>query len=138
MIYIGGKQCRDFVNIKDVVYANVMALNDARMDYEVYNVGGGKAFTVLEFSEIVRKEIQPYHESELPAAEIPGLYRYGDTRNACSEIKKLQSLGWKPYRKPGESVKDYVKWLYEQENVEDILEYANKTMKQLNVVRTIK
>jgi dTDP-L-rhamnose 4-epimerase len=35
-----------------------------------------------------------------------------------------------------ESVREYVSWLYEQDNVEDIMEYAMKTMKDLNVVRS--
>jgi dTDP-L-rhamnose 4-epimerase len=136
-IYEDGKQCRDFVNIHDVVKANLMALNDDRMAYEVYNVGGGKPYTVYEFSEIVRREIQKYHSTELPTADTPGLYRYGDTRNACSNISKLQMLGWQPDFTPTNSVKEYVEWLYAQDNVEDILEYANKTMQRLNVVRAI-
>jgi len=36
-----------------------------------------------------------------------------------------------------ESVREYVSWLYEQDNVEDILEYAMKTMKDLDVVRAV-
>lgn len=136
-IYEDGLQCRDFVNIHDVVNANIMALNDERMAYGVYNVGGGKDYTVFDFSEIVRNEIQKYHKSVLPTAEIPGLYRYGDTRNACSDTGKLLALGWHPEFSPVESVKEYVEWLYEQDNVEDILDYADKTMQSLNVVRKV-
>jgi dTDP-L-rhamnose 4-epimerase len=134
-LYEDGGQCRDFVNIHDVVKANVMALDDIRMENEVYNVGGGKAYTVKEFSEIVRREIQEHSQSVLPVALRPNLYRYGDTRNACSDTKKLLSLGWKPEFAPKDSVRDYVNWLYEQDNVEDILEYANKTMERANVIR---
>jgi dTDP-L-rhamnose 4-epimerase len=134
-IYEDGKQCRDFVNIHDVVKANLLALEDDRMAYQVFNVGGGVSHTVLDFSEIVRKEIQQYHKEELPHASIPGLYRYGDTRNACSDTTKLTALGWNPSCTPADSVKEYVEWLYAQDNVEDILEYANQTMKRLNVVR---
>jgi dTDP-L-rhamnose 4-epimerase len=136
-IYEDGNQCRDFVNIHDVVKANIMALDDDRMAYEVYNVGGGNPYTVFEFSEIVRREIQNYHHTELDIAEIPGLYRYGDTRNACSNTSKLQALGWQPDFAPADSVREYVEWLYVQDNVEDILEYADRTMQQLNVVRAI-
>ena len=136
-IYEDGEQYRDFVNIHDVVKANIMALNDDRMSYEVYNVGGGKAYAVMDFSEIVRREIQKRHSSELPAASIPKLYRYGDTRNACSNTGKLKALGWRPEFSPADSVREYVEWLYAQENVEDILEYAEKTMKNMNVVRSI-
>jgi dTDP-L-rhamnose 4-epimerase len=135
-IYEDGRQCRDFINIHDVVKANLMALTDERMDNQVFNVGGGEAYTVFDFSEIVRMEIQKYHDTELPVASVPGQYRYGDTRNACSDTEKLLSLGWKPEFAPSDSVREYVEWLYAQDNVEDILEYAEQTMQRLNVVRT--
>jgi len=137
-IYEDGLQCRDFVNIKDVVRANLMALEDNRMNDQIFSVGGGRAYTVKEFAEIVRKEVQKYKTHALPKAEVPGLYRFGDTRNACSDISKLKALGWEPQHSPVESVRAYVSWLYEQDNVEDIMEYAIKTMRDLNVVRRVK
>ena len=129
------------MNIHDVVRANVMALEDERMDYEVFNVGGGRAYTVLEFAEIVRKISVEYAEKKYltqrrKGAKVPGVYRFGDTRNACSDISKIRVLGWEPTYTPEDSVREYVKWLYEQDNVEDILEYAEKTMKEMDVVRS--
>lgn len=75
------------------------------------------------------------NEGELPETEVPGFYRFGDTRNACSDISKIRALGWEPEMTPRDSVREYVAWLYEQDNVEDILAYAEKTMKEMNVVR---
>jgi len=152
-VYEDGKQCRDFVNIHDVVRANVIALEDERMDYGVFNVGGGKAYTVKDFAEIVkeqmsevrgqksekdrgrRSEVGSRMTEKLPEPKVPGFYRFGDTRNACSDISKIRALGWEPEMTPRDSVKEYVAWLYEQDNVEDILAYAEKTMKEMNVVR---
>ena len=73
----------------------------------------------------------------LPRAVVPGFYRFGDTRNACSDISKLKSRGWEPENSPRDSVKEYLAWLYEQDNVEDILDYAEKTMKNLDVIRSV-
>jgi len=42
VIYEDGQQLRDYVNIEDVVRANLLALEDSRTDYEVYDVVGGK------------------------------------------------------------------------------------------------
>jgi dTDP-L-rhamnose 4-epimerase len=137
-IYEDGLQSRDFINIRDVVRANLMALEDDRMNDQVFNVGGGHPYTVKEFAEIVRKEVQNHKTDSLPEPEVPGLYRFGDTRNACSDISKLKALGWEPLHSPVESVRDYVDWLYEQDHVEDIMEYAMKSMKKLNVVRGVK
>ncbi|MBT3258761.1 MAG: NAD-dependent epimerase/dehydratase family protein [Deltaproteobacteria bacterium] len=137
-LYEDGLQCRDFVNIHDVVRANVMALEDGRMDYGVFNVGGGRAYTVQAFAEIVREQmsdVRGQKSGELPEAKVPGLYRFGDTRNACSDISKIRGLGWEPEMTPKDSVQEYVEWLYAQDNVEDILAYAEKTMKDMDVVR---
>jgi dTDP-L-rhamnose 4-epimerase len=133
--YEDGQQCRDFVNIHDVVRANLLVLDDENANYQVFNVGGGKPYTIVEFAEIVRLEVEKRKDHSLPEAEKPNLYRFGDTRNACSSIDKIKQLGWQPENTPRESVADYVKWLYEQDNVEDILDYADKIMKNSNVVR---
>ena len=79
--YEDGLQCRDFVNIHDVVQANLLALENENVDYQVFNVGGGKPYTIVEFADIVRVEVENYKDHPLPPAEIPGLYRFGDTRN---------------------------------------------------------
>ncbi len=130
-------QCRDFVNIHDVVKANLLVLNDESANYRVFNVGGGKAYTVADFAETVRAEISRYKTDELQPAVFPNLYRFGDTRNACSDISQIRGLGWEPAHTPKDSVKEYVEWLYEQDNVEDILAYAMKIMKNTNVVRPV-
>ena len=51
-IYEDGQQIRDFVNIHDVVDANILVMNDDRANYEMFNVGGGKPITVNELSLI--------------------------------------------------------------------------------------
>src|SRR5262245_44426506 len=71
-IYEDGQQVRDFVNIHDVVDANLLVLEDPRADYQVFNVGGGRAWTVNEFAQIAARAF---------GAEITprpsGHYRYG-------------------------------------------------------------
>jgi dTDP-L-rhamnose 4-epimerase len=133
-LYEDGLQKRDFVNIHDVVEANYFVLNDSRADYQVFCVGGGKPYTVKEFADIVARV---HGKSDLPA-KIPGEYRLGDTRNTCSDITKLKSLGWAPKYSPEHSVQEYLEYLKEQSNIEDILAYAEKTMKKLNVVRSVR
>jgi dTDP-L-rhamnose 4-epimerase len=133
LVYEDGQQLRDYVNIHDVVAANVLVLEDPRANYEVFGVGGDQGYTVVEFANIVAdvygKEIDP---------RIPGVYRFGDTRHIVSDVSKLKGLGWKPQRTPKDSVEEYVAWLREQDNVEDILDYAEKHMKKSSVLREVK
>lgn len=130
-VYEDGMMLRDFVNVHDVVDANILVMQDEKANYNAFNVGGGKSYSVKGFSEIVAKEFG----KEDIAANISGEYRFGDTRNACSDITKLKSLGWSPLRTAEDSVKEYVEYLRAQTDIEDILAYAENTMKNLNVVR---
>ncbi len=133
-LYEDGLQKRDFVNIHDVVDANLLVLQDNRADYQVFCVGGGVAYTIKDFADIVAK----VHNKEHIKPLIPGEFRVGDTRNTCSDISKLKQLGWSPKRTAVESVEEYLAYLKEQTDIHDILEYAEKTMKQLNVVRKVR
>jgi len=132
-IYEDGQQLRDFVNIEDVVEANILVLEKPEANFQVFNVGGGKAYTVIEFAQIVANifgvEFKP---------NIPGKYRFGDTRHIMSDISKLKNLGWSPKYSPEKSVRDYKEWLESQNLKSSILEYAEKTMEKLNVVISIK
>ncbi len=130
-VYEDGMMLRDFVNVHDVVDANILVMQDERANYNAFNVGGGKAYTVKGFSEIVAGEFG----KDNIIANVSGEYRFGDTRNACSDISKLKSLGWSPLRTAEDSVKEYVNYLRAQTDIEDILSYAENTMKNLNVVR---
>lgn len=134
VVYEDGNQTRDFVNIHDVVDANVLVLTDSRADYEAFCVGGGKPYTVIEFAKIVAS----VHGKEQLEAKLPGEFRLGDTRNTCSDITKLRSLGWEPKRTARESVEEYLQYLREQTDIDDILDYAERTMKSMNVVRSVK
>ena len=132
-IYEDGLMCRDFVNVSDVVRANLLVLEDERADNQAYCVGGGKAYTINEFAHEVSKA---YSKEELSPL-ISGKYRFGDTRHACSSIKKLQALGWQPQKTIVDSIAEYKAYLEEQTDIEDILEYSDRQMKKMNVVREV-
>jgi len=53
-----GKQTRDFVNVEDVVLANILAMDSFNVGKgEVINIGGGKSYSVLDVAKIVGGEI---------------------------------------------------------------------------------
>lgn len=133
-VYEDGMMRRDFINIKDVVAANLLALDDDRAVGQQFNVGGGRDYTVLEFAKLVASI------SGVPELEprVPGIFRYGDTRHSCSDSAKLQGLGWAPKYSAADSVTDYVNWLNEHSDIEDIFDYAEKNMRALDVVRDVR
>ena len=131
VIYEDGRQRRDYVNIGDVVAANLLVLEDERADYQVFNVGGGTAYTVREFYDALQEET-----GRVQAPVLGSFYRYGDTRHIVSDVSRLKALGWKPQATIRDSIRAYWNYLNEQEDIENILEHAERTMKQLDVVRT--
>jgi dTDP-L-rhamnose 4-epimerase len=132
-IYEDGMQIRDYVNYQDVVDANIMVLETDKANYHGFNVGGGKGYTVLDFygkvQGVTGKRIAPI---------IATYYRYGDTRHIFSDISKLKSLGWAPSVPIEESIGEYWEYLRRQTDIDDILEYAEKTMMKKGVVRAVK
>lgn len=133
MIYEDGQQIRDFVNIQDVVDANLLVLHDKRADHEMFNVGGDKPYTVAEFASAVAEVFGVSNYSPIPC----GKYRFGDTRHICSDVSKLKRLGWKPTRSIHDSVEAYKGWLATADNAAEILDYCNLQMAKLNVVRDV-
>ena len=132
-LYEDGKAIRDYVNIHDVVDANVLVLTDEQAVGRVFNVGGGTGYTTEQFAEIVRRQ---YH-SDLPG-RISGEYRFGDTRHIVSDIDALAGLGWSPKRAPAESVAEYAIWLSGMAGLDEILAEADAKMRTLGVVRKSK
>jgi dTDP-L-rhamnose 4-epimerase len=129
-LYEDGGAIRDYVNIDDVVDANVLALSDARAVGRVFNVGGGQAVTTQEFADIVMRQ----YGSAQPGM-VTGEYRFGDTRHILSDIGALRSLGWEPRHTPAESVAAYAAWLYGMDGLDGVLAEAETRMRALGVVR---
>ncbi len=124
-VFEDGRQLRDYVNVEDVARANRLALENDRANYEVFNVGGGKGYTVLEFAGIV---------SPTPPSVI-GEYRVGDTRHSVSDISKLQALGWQPTKTPHDSVREYVAWIRQQKLDKDYAAEALDTLRKTGALR---
>jgi dTDP-L-rhamnose 4-epimerase len=129
-LYEDGQAIRDYVNIHDVVDANVLVLTDDRAAGRVFNVGGGTPYTTQEFADVVRRQ----YGSDQPA-RISGEYRFGDTRHICSDIDALKQLGWAPTRSPAESVAEYAEWLQGMPGLDGVLAEADAKMRALGVVR---
>ena len=130
VLYEDGEAIRDYVNIEDVVDANVLVLWDDRAAGRVFNVGGGQAVTTREFADIVMRQ----YGSDQPGV-VTGEYRFGDTRHILSDIGALRALGWEPRRTPAQSVAAYAAWLEGMDGLDGVLAEADARMRALGVVR---
>ncbi len=133
VLYEDGQNVRDYVNIADVVDANVLVLEDEGAIGRVFNVGGAEAVTTEQFADTVRHQ----YGSEVQA-RVTGEYRFGDTRHILSDVSALGELGWKPRRTPADSVKAYAEWLVGVPGLDGVLAEADARMRALGVVRKAK
>jgi len=129
IIYEDGLQIRDFVNIEDVVRANLLVLEKEEADYQCFNVGGGIPYTVLEFAEIVAKVFGCPFEPKLTNE-----FRFGDTRHIMSDITKLKKLGWSPCNDVEYSVRTYKEWLTGENVSAEALDNALHQMREMNII----
>ncbi len=130
ILYEDGGAIRDYLNIEDVVDANVLVLSDDRAAGRVFNVGGGQAVNTQEFADIVMRQ---YGSDQ--SGMVTGEYRFGDTRHILSDISALRALGWKPRRTPAQSVAAYAAWLEGMDGLDGVLAQADARMRALGVVR---
>ncbi len=130
--YEDGQQQRDYVNVRDVARANVLALEHDGANFKVLNVGGGKAVRVLEFAglmlEACRSSLEPL---------VPGQFRVGDTRHTVSDISECGRLGWQPQIPVEQNIREYLDWIAEQDAPRDYVEQAERAMLHDQVIRTV-
>jgi dTDP-L-rhamnose 4-epimerase len=130
--YEDGQQLRDYVNVADVARANVLAMESDADLHAVYNVGGGRAVTVLEFARIMLKACESSLEPH-----VPGEYRLGDTRHTISDITAIKRLGWEPTVPVEQNVVEYLDWMTGFSATAEYLAEAERVMREQGVIRSV-
>lgn len=130
--YEDGQQLRDYVNVADVAKANIIAMESVAGGHPIYNVGGGRAITVMDFARIMLDA----SESSLEP-DVPGVYRLGDTRHTVSDIGAMKSLGWEPVVPVEQSVVEYLQWMSGFTRTADYLAEADRVMREQQVIRPV-
>lgn len=125
-IFEDGKESRDFVYIDDIVDATILGIEKDEANYEVFNVGLGKAIDVLTVANILVKEY-----SSNSKIEISGNYRLGDIRDNYADLTKIkEKLGFEPKVSFEEGISKFVQWVNLQEVSEDKYEKSINEMKE--------
>lgn len=91
VIYGDGTQSRDFVFVRDVAKANVLAATMPDVNGGVFNVARGQRTTLLELlttlSDLLQQPIEPIHDPP----------RLGDIKDSLADITAAQTtLGFEP------------------------------------------
>ena len=91
VIFGDGNQLRDFIFVKDVVKANLLAANGSKAQGKIFNIGTGRSVRVNELWEMICQlegnKIEPKYESA----------RIGDVRESVANIDHAKrDLGFEP------------------------------------------
>jgi dTDP-L-rhamnose 4-epimerase len=126
MIFEDGHQTRDFIHVSDVVRANLLAMDAEIANGTIYNVGTGKATTVLRVAELL-SDLLGLREPP----DVVGKYRAGDIRHCCSDISRIRrELGYEPQVDLAEGMAELLEWLRGQAAVDRIDQAAEELAKR--------
>lgn len=102
-IFGDGRQTRDFVNVRDVVAANVRA-GGSKTARGVFNIGSGTRITINKLAERMI-----HYGSEVPIRHGPP--RAGDVRHSLADIRKARkTFGFQPSITMENGLREYLEW----------------------------
>lgn len=132
LVFEDGLQLRDYVHVADAVEANMLVLEHSGANGEIFNVGSGRATSVLDYARRLAYRMGSENE-----AAAPGVYRVGDCRRAISSISKLEALGWKSTRGLNEIFDDSLRWFDAADDGSHHLPSAIDTMQKFGLIRSV-
>ena len=98
---------RDYVFVKDVVQANVIALKKGNLNS--YNIGTGVETTTGELFREISRQMQ------VDSEPIPGAARPGDIRRSCLNFTKARNeLDWQPQYSLEAGISETIRYFKEQ------------------------
>jgi dTDP-L-rhamnose 4-epimerase len=107
LVFEDGKQMRDFVNVKDVVQANLLAMERPQADGMALNIGSGEPISIREVAMAISLALKV----QIPA-DLTGKFRSGDIRHCFADISAARELlGYEPKVRFAQGMKDLAMWL---------------------------
>ncbi len=108
IIYGDGEQTRDFIDVRDVVSANILAFE--KQAAGVYNIGTGKASTVNDLVKCVKEAAG----KQVKTVSKPP--RAGEVRDSVAAVSKAKKeLGFIPKITLKQGVSDYFGWFFQKQ-----------------------
>ena len=111
IIFEDGRQTRDFVNVRDVVQANLLALSSSAIDGMAVNVGSGRPISICEVAHQMARTL-----GVTIAPRVQGAYRSGDIRHCFADISAISSAaGYVPRVDFSAGLAELVEWINSQQ-----------------------
>ena len=105
LLFEDGHQTRDFIDVRDIVRANLLVMTHPDAPYQSFNVGTGRATSILDVARLLGTlygtPIEP---------EITRKFRAGDIRHCYADIARLRALGFTPSVALEDGLRELVAW----------------------------
>jgi dTDP-L-rhamnose 4-epimerase len=122
VIFEDGLQQRDFVNVADIVQANMLAMESPAANGMALNIGSGQAVTIREVAEHLATALG----TRVPF-EISGKCRAGDIRHCFADITTAtRLLGYQPRVTLEAGLSQLVSWLQGQQACDNVDEAMDR------------
>ncbi len=96
---------RDFVYIDDVIRAILTVLNKSKK-FQVYNVGSGKSYSIMEICNLFKK----ISGRDIPVESVKSILRKSEINEVVADNSKIKKLGWKPLINISKGIQMYYQW----------------------------
>lgn len=125
VVFGDGKQVRDFVYVKDVARAHILAIENDASEGQVFNIGSGRGIPIGELArlliDISGKELEVIYdnppEGEASRFQPERIRLLGELKRlvlSCDKAEKV--LGWSPSVSFRDGVLEEINWLKRNQN----------------------
>jgi dTDP-L-rhamnose 4-epimerase len=128
-VYEDGNQTRDFLFVADNARGNLFAMEHEETTDQILNLATGKATSVRELvlllSELLGDSCEP---------RAPAFFRPTDVRHIVLDPSRLGALGFTPRSSLRQGLAQFVCWIREQPQIEDLFSASQQGLIESGVV----
>jgi dTDP-L-rhamnose 4-epimerase len=130
LVFEDGRQSRDFIDVRDVARAVLMAVESPVSGAHVLNVGTGRGTSVGEVARLLANSL-----GASIAPELLGRFRAGDIRHCIADVSRAEAvLGFRPRYSLEEGIPDLIEWCRD-EHPSDQVELGLRELRAKGLVR---
>jgi dTDP-L-rhamnose 4-epimerase len=128
LLFEDGEQMRDFVHVRDVVQANLLAMERPASNGEVINVGYGAPIRMRRVAELLAAAL------ERPIAPLmTQSFRTGDIRHCYADLTKARKLlGYEPKVTHEQGLRELALWMAEEQGKEQSEDGTDATLQAMS------
>lgn len=110
IVFEDGLQSRDFIHVRDIARANILAMESEKANFQSINLGTGRPISVLEIARLLAdrlgKSIEP---------KVLNQFRAGDIRHCFGDAAKARTLlGFSPEISFEQGLSELIDWVKTQ------------------------